>query len=121
MKWYAAHLIVYAKFRDGVQDSFPFYENVVLIEADSTEEAWAKAEHFGKGKQVDDASLTWNNRPAQMVFAGVRKIIGPSSGDEPDEGPRHGTELTYSLMVIDEEEEFRNLLNSEPADVRYEE
>ena len=57
-KWYAAHLIEYAKFRDGVQDYYPFYENVVLIEADSPEEAWDKAEQFGKDNEFDDTSLT---------------------------------------------------------------
>lgn len=121
MKWYAAHLIEYAKFRDGVQDYYPFYENVVLIEAGSLEEAWAKAEQFGKDSEFDDTSLTWNDRPAQMVFAGVRKIISPSFGEESDSGPKHGTELSYSLMVIDKERDFRGFLNNEPTDVHYEE
>lgn len=93
MKWYAAHLIEYAKFRDGVQDTYPFYENVVLIEADSSEEVWDKAEKFGKDHEADDKRLAWNDRPARMVFVGVRKIIAPSSGEETDSGPKHGTEL----------------------------
>ena len=120
-KWYAAHLIEYAKFRDGVQDYYPFYENVVLIEADSPEEAWDKAEQFGKDNEFDDTSLTWNDRLAQMSFAGVRKIVALSPGEALDGSPKHGTDLTYSLMVIDEEEDFRNFLNNQPADVHYEE
>lgn len=119
MKWYAAHLIEFIKFRDGVQDRYPFYENVVLIEAGSPEEAWTKADQFGKENELDDTSLTWNDRPAQMVFAGVRKVIAPCSFEEPDSGPTHGTELTYSLLVIDKEEDFHNFLNNEPADVHY--
>jgi hypothetical protein len=121
MKWYTAHLIEYAKFRDGVQDYYPFYENVVLIQADSPEEAWIKAEQFGKENEFDDTSLTWNDRPAQMVFAGVRKVITPLMNEESDRGLKHGTELTYSLMVIDREEGFHNFLNNQPTDVRYEE
>lgn len=119
IKWYAAHLIEYVRFRDGVQDYYPFYENVVYIEATSPEEAWVKAEQFGKENESDDTSLTWNDRPAQMVFAGVRKINSPFEG--PDSIIKHGTELTYSLMVIDKEEDFRNFLSNEPADVHYEE
>jgi Domain of unknown function (DUF4288) len=121
MKWYIAHLVEYAKFHDGVQDYYPFYENVGLIQADSPEEAWTKAEQFGRENEFDDTSLTWNDRPAQMVFAGVRKVITPSMNEESDRGLKHGTELTYSLMVIDRDEGFHNFLNNQPADVRYEE
>ena len=121
MKWYAAHIIEYFKFRDGVQDSYPFFENVVLIEAESCEEAWDKALKFGQDNESDDESLTWNDRPAQLVFAGVRKVIAPSSDEEPERSPGHGTELTYSQMVIDKEEDFRQFLENEPTHVRIEE
>ena len=121
MNWFAAHLIEYAKFKDGIQDYYPFYENVVLIEANSAEEAWDKATQFGKESESNDESVTWNDRPVNMVFAGVRKIIAPARSEELNSLPKHGTELTYSLLVIDKEEDFRNYVNNEPADVHYDE
>lgn len=121
MKWYAAHIIQYIKFRDGIQDSFRFYENVVLIEADSSDEAWQKAEAHGKSEEYDDPSFTCNNRPAQLVFAGVRKIISPAGSEDLENSPRHGTELTYSLICIDNKEDFEKYVANESVMVYYEE
>lgn len=47
MSWYAAHIIQYWKFLDGVQDSYPLYENIVLIQAEVADEAWEKANQIG--------------------------------------------------------------------------
>jgi hypothetical protein len=100
---------------------YPFYENVVFIEAESSQEAWQKAEQFGKENEFDDPSFTRDDRPAHMVFAVVRKIIAPAGLEEPEASPTHGTELTYSFMVIDKEEDFLSLVNNELATVHYEE
>lgn len=40
-RWYAAHVVMFFKFHDGRQDSFPIYENVMLFEAKEDEEALA--------------------------------------------------------------------------------
>ena len=42
--WYAAHLVLYVEKKTKSQRRFPVWENIVLIQANSEEEAIAKAE-----------------------------------------------------------------------------
>ncbi|MGA2599283.1 MAG: hypothetical protein ABSH09_20100 [Bryobacteraceae bacterium] len=39
MAWYAAHVIMYMRFKDGNQDRYPVYENIYLFQTESAEEA----------------------------------------------------------------------------------
>ena len=55
-----------------------------------------------------------------MVFSGVRKITAPAFGEEVGH-PKHGTELTIALLVINKEADFRNYLDNKAADVHCEE
>src|SRR5215212_447535 len=81
MTWYAAHIISYVKFKEGIQDRFPLWENVVLIEADSDDKALEEAEKIGKSDYDDsddpdnNGDMTWDERPAYWVFAGIRKLM----------------------------------------------
>ena len=44
--WYSAHVILYVKFKHGIQGYYPVWENIHLIEATSREEALKKALHL---------------------------------------------------------------------------
>ena len=119
MGWYAASIIIYTKFKDGIQDKFPFYENVILIEAPSPEEAFEKAVIRGKEDEGDsEGTYYYDDRPATFVFAGIRKIIECQNANDK---PVDGTEITYSSMIISEEEAFSRLLKGEGVSVFYEE
>lgn len=131
MTWYAAHIIQLIKFLDGVQDSYPLYENIVLIQADSSSQAWETARTIGLSIYNEDgatSTTTENDRPAALVFAGVRKIIecenfggsGPSRLDK-DFVSTHGTEISHSGLQVDSAEALAKLVNGEPALVLYEE
>src|SRR5260370_31501389 len=37
--WYAAHIVMYVTFKHGSQDHYPVWENIVLVEAPTEEEA----------------------------------------------------------------------------------
>ena len=119
MAWYAAHIVMSVRFKDGNQDSYPFWENIILIEAASDEEAERKAGKKGRESEGDSSgSFQWNDRPATWVFAGVRKIIAcEDSGDRPGDG----SEITYSEMAVDSQEALDKLVKGEPVAVRYEE
>jgi hypothetical protein len=117
MSWYAAHAIMYVKFKDGSQDKYPFWENIILIEAESTDEAFEKAEQRAKEDEGDSrGSFTHEGRPASWVFAGLRRLV---SCVEPEEHPKHGTEVTYSEMEETNEADFERLVNGEPVMVWY--
>ena len=55
-----------------------------------------------------------------IVFSGVRKSIAPAFGEEVGHS-KHGTELTYSLLVINKEADFQDYLDNKAADVHYKE
>ena len=47
MAWYAAHIVLYFRLKKRRQKRFVVWENIVLINAKSEEEAIAKAEERG--------------------------------------------------------------------------
>jgi hypothetical protein len=132
MTWFAGHIISYVKFIDGIQDSYPVWKNVVLIEAESDAKAFEEAERIGKAyyddsADVETADLTWDERPAYWVFAGVRKLIEITETaatimeqPQPWDRPGHGTEITYSEMVVDSADALSKLVNGGPVAVLYE-
>src|SRR5437764_2537396 len=92
--WFAAHVIMWVKYTDHEQKTYPLWENVVLIKARSTEEASAKAEAYGQRKAgKGKATFTWAGKPATWVFGGVRKV---TECDDSNDRPDDGTEITYT-------------------------
>ncbi|MBN2004361.1 MAG: DUF4288 domain-containing protein [Anaerolineae bacterium] len=53
MNWYAAHAVMYVKFKDRQQEKYPLWENILLIAAESDEEALAKAVARAKEDEGD--------------------------------------------------------------------
>ncbi len=133
MTWYAAHLIQYVRFLDGIQDRYPCYENVVLIEASSVAAAVASAEDIGRTAYGADSGtgFTWDERRAEWVFAGLRKLIecedaGVSDPDAPDRydaafRPGQGTEVTYSQIEVRTRQDLIDLVAGKSVFVLYDE
>jgi hypothetical protein len=108
---------MYVKFKDGNQTKYPFWENIILIEAESSDEAYEKAEVRARQDEGDSrGSFTHESRPARRVFAGLRKLV---SCVFPEERPGHGTEITYSQMEVTSGADFKKLVNGEPVMVLY--
>ena len=117
MIWYAAHLVLYVKFKEHPQDHVPFWENIVLIQADTEDEAFAKAEERGRADEGDcSGTFRWDGKPATWVFAGVRQLI---RCEDEGERPGDGTEVTYNEMEVDSVEELKRFVEGETASVRY--
>ncbi len=119
---YAAHLILAVRFRDGVRDRFPCFENVVLVSAADDEEALRAARRYGEDEAArggDD--FTWDGRPAYWEFVGVRKLIECRTPGGADDRVGPGTELTYSQLAVASEEDLRRLADGEPVPLTYEE
>ena len=103
MGWYAAHIIQYARFKDGRQDTYPCYENIVLLDATSISAAQQEAVRIGREQYGPGSAgeFLWEERPADWVFAGVRKLVecvnpNTTAPDllEPSARPEHGAEIT---------------------------
>ena len=118
MSWYAASAIMYVCFKDGRQDHYPVWENVVLIEAESDAVAEARAEERARADEGDSrGSFRWNDRPAEWVFAGIRKILSVSH--QAGEALGHGDEVTYSEFTVADEQALRDLAAGREVSARY--
>ena len=119
MTWYAASIIMYTGFKDGKQDKYPIWENIVLIQAEATDQALKKATKRGLEDEGDsNGTYLYEDRPAMLIFAGIRKLIETqNSGTQPSDG----TEVTYSQMEVYDYESLSKLVNGEPITILYEE
>jgi hypothetical protein len=109
-KWYAAHILIGIRAKQGSQRKFPVYENIVLFQATDVEEVKRLARDLARSESEgdDDGSLTWRGRPATASFLGVRKIVKCQDSTaralkfpKRDLSPGNGTEVSYSLLVVD--------------------
>lgn len=62
-EWYAASIIMLVKFKDGNQDKYPVWENVVLIKASSGDEALELAEKRGREEEGERLQHQGNRLP----------------------------------------------------------
>ena len=119
MNWFAAHIVLYVELKKQPQDRFPVWENIVLIEATTEDEAFDKAETIGRrGEGDDEGSFRWEGEPARWVFAGVRKLTACETAER---RPGDGTELTYLQMEVASREALERLVDSRPVTVEFEE
>jgi len=119
MAWFAAHTIFYFEVKDGPQDSFSIWENVYLIRGIDSDDAWEKAAIWARENEGDsDGSLLWNERPATLRFAGIRKLISVSHWE--GEGRlEHRDEITYSEFEVADRESIDRLVAGDEVDLRY--
>jgi hypothetical protein len=87
-------------------------ENVYLIESSDPQLALDVATRRARQEEGDaNGTFTWHDRPAEWVFAGIRKLVAVTV-------LRGGEELTYSTMVLGSADELRRFSNGRAADVK---
>lgn len=119
MPWYAAHAIMYVRFKDGQQDHYPVWENVLLVKAEDGDAARRKAVAWAKqGEGDSENSFRWDGRPATWVFAGLRKVISVSHSGLNDV-PGDGDEITYSEFDLADEQSLKALVGGDETTVKY--
>lgn len=121
MVWYCAHIIIGMHKKGDDQSPIHAYENVILLEANSFEEAEKTAKIFGKENEALDDGLTIDGIPATRIFAGVRKIISIVNEKPPmnEVPPSHGSEVTYSEFEVPDMEALMKLGRGEVVILRY--
>ncbi len=116
MSWFAAHLIMSVKLKTKQQRRFPVWENIVLVEADSEERAFQKAERRGRlDEGDDDGTFTWSGQPAAWVFAGIRKLTLCEDSESP---PSDGTEISFLEFELDSKEAVRKFAQGRQVSMR---
>jgi hypothetical protein len=98
---------MYFKRRKGSQKRFLVWENIVLIRAKTSDEAYEKAEQRGREEAVDDETTTIGGHPSRLIFAGVRKV---TLCQDEDSRPTDGTEVSYNELVVRSETDIKKLV-----------
>lgn len=121
MPWYAAHAIVYFEYTDdGPQDGFELYENIYLIQAETSEAGYAKAGEVAKRVEGDDSgSLRAGGRPIKRVFGGIRKLVTVLGAHEVGARPDDGDEITYSELHVADRDALQKLIDDKDVDLTY--
>ena len=119
MPWFAAHAIMYVRFKDGRQDPYPVWENVLLIEAADFNGAESAARDLARQDEGDaDGTFCWQDRPATWVFAGLRKTLRVAHRGSTSE-PASGDEITYSEFSVPNEDALRRLAAGDTVVIEY--
>ncbi|EOX8447020.1 DUF4288 domain-containing protein [Salmonella enterica] len=123
MTWYVASVIMSIRRKDGRQKNIPVYENFILIEEESCEQAISKVKDMAvEEARIASERLTLNDKPAYMFFEGVRKLIkisNPPNIDLDAVPPVSGTELTYSEYLVKNKKQIKKLVQGKSIKLKY--
>jgi len=118
MTWYSASVIFLFEFKDGNQNSYDVWENVYLVEAESSEVAYEKAKQFAKNDEGDDdGSLTLDGRPVTRRYAGIRKLLTIANFNSNEDVPGDGAEISFSKYCVNNKEDLEKLINGDALNV----
>ena len=73
--WYAAHVLMRYHFVETRAKSLVGYENILIIDASSPEEAIARATELSKDDEVRTDGHWLNEQPVHLLFEGVKKGV----------------------------------------------
>lgn len=123
MTWYTASVLIAMKPTNYKSGPIEVYENMYLIEAPSSQGAQDKAKELGKEEaSIADDGLTIDGVPAVREFVGVRKVVSVSNPPPLDldaDRPTQGTEVTYSLFEVQDQDSLAKLAAGAAVEVRY--
>ena len=122
MAWYAAHSIISIRPTRRSKGKVLVYENVILVEAKTDDEAREKAQKHAQAAIVEDQTLTIDGDPAISRFEGIRKLISVSNPwplSQDGERPVDGTEITYSKFLLKDEGALINLTEGKEVLIEY--
>ena len=119
MAWHSAHVILWVRFKDGVQGHYPAWETVFLVDAAGVDAAKTRAEELGRreeGGLRGIAPLGGTSRDVR--YAGVRKVT-PVSHVQPGGTLGDGDELAFSEYRLADRESLAKLAEGGSAPLEY--
>jgi hypothetical protein len=119
MAWFAAHAITYFRLKSGQPQRYRVWENVFLVEAADSRQAWDRGIELARREEGDsDGSLRSDDQPCELVFGGLRKVVEVSHVGV-ENVPQHGDEITYSEFDVADADALRRLIDGEASAVTY--
>lgn len=122
MTWFAASALIAIRKTTNENGPWLVYENVILVEAENSDEASAVAAGISRAEIAVDDGFTIDNISTVKTFAGIRKLVNisnPHPLDQDQDRPVTGTEITYSLYKIGNAADLKKLANGEEVSVQY--
>jgi len=131
MTWFAAHIIMYVRYKNTniEQCNYYVFENIYLINSDSVDAAYEKAKNRGIDQEGDsNGTLIFNGEPSELVYGGIRKLIECQNSPEKlienpfsDNKPEDGAEISYSQFIVNDKNDLIKLINGDPVKIEYSE
>jgi hypothetical protein len=119
MRWYSVHALHFLEYKQGEQYDYLVWEHIYLIQAASFKHAEQKGKRRAQQDEGDSGgTLTLDNRPVRLRFAGIRAVVECQDLDLESGEPIAGTELSYSEFRVSSHE-FAKLVAGESALVLY--
>lgn len=98
--WYAAHAVMVVRFKDQEQVEFPVWENVLLIDGKTEEDAYRKAEERARSDEGDaGGTFEWEGHPARWEFKTIRRLVECALSSS-DAKLQDGAEITYFEFLL---------------------
>jgi len=119
MPWFTAHAIIYFRLKSGEQQRYRVWENLLLVEAADSRQAWDRAIELARQDEGDsNGSLRIDDQPCELVFGGLRKVVEVSHVGV-ENLPRHGDEISYSQFEVADADALRRLIDGEDTALVY--
>ena len=110
---------------EDIQEDFPVWENIVLVDSGSPEEAVEAARNFGIDEEgTAENSMKWNGKRARWAFAGIRKLVScvdlvnHANLDGKETKVGHGTEITYFQFTMKSLSDVDDFLTGKEVDLK---
>lgn len=111
--WYAAHAVMLIRLKSGEQTEFSVWENIILIQAATPDEAHEKAAKRAREDEGDsENTFTWNEEPAEFKFLGLRKLMECFSDEK---RPNDGDEITHNQIKFANRDQLELYVAGEEA------
>lgn len=120
---FCAHVICYFRLKDEPNETYLVHENVYFVYAVDAHSGWSEAERIGKESEdlSPDGHLELNEKKAEYIYAGVRKLIEILHDGRDSASGLHGLELTYSVFESDSLAEIEALVAGDMVELLYRE
>jgi len=109
MTWYAAHIVMQMVLNG--RDDVLAWESIVLLQAETVEDAYAKADTIGRmGEGDSNGSMSWDGAPAYLVYRGTRRLVSISNSTDIYNNPGDSCEITYMQLELESEDAFKKFM-----------
>jgi len=121
MRKYCVHALFVVEQLSGMQEVFPIWENVYVVEAAGFDEAFEIGERVGRKVEEYTRDVYLGDLPALQRFRGIRRVVETDifEGQELPVDEDGILEVTYTHYEVSGMVELNHLLEGEDAVVVY--